>query len=1175
MKGDFSVYEYVPNPKKHPRVNTTGTLYQQGRVFTDRDGNAADAIFRHQRALLGRDTIGHHVVGVPAEDRDALKVLQAQNDGTDVRVRFNPGRGWVDGLHLHIPELAGADTLEWTAEYLGPPIQSPTPTVAGIADGTRDAVILEVWEEAFSAFQAPSDLIECALGGPDTTERVVLHHRLRLLRLNENEDCANLGPRLTDDLSNQGKLTVALKSPLTITGDCPVEVGGGYTGFEHFLYRIEIAEPDVNGARFKFSRFNGGLVGCGKLLNGSNEIQITANDQMINLSQLTNFYMEVLTPDPLDDPSYWRVAMTANATLTTDGLLTFAIESGTWPRENDTEVFFRLWDGIRYIDSFVEPTTGSNEAEFEQGIRLQFDTPTADLGNYRPGDFWTFPVRMAGVDFDHATWPNNAPPQGVIYHRAPLAILNWDGGAGSELDGPPGIHDCRHMFLPLTKTQTCCTFKVGDGLHSFGDFDSIQEAINHLPPEGGEICVLAGTFRENVTVNKHNVRIHGCGPRSRVVSNAPDNYGVKPVFHIHGSSRVHIETLYIEPHEEGIGILVEPAVTGLVSVPTDIKLAGLDVVAAKDSAIKVLGAGDVIVRDCTIAMRDLPTPWHGIYLRAWDALIERNTIYIVSGSPLESEGESRPSMNRLSNRTMVSRPTAGRGGLHIAGTSERVQVIDNLIAGGCGHGITLGSVVEFLNGEPTPDEQPWIIDESGSSNLRAPGDLFIPSREAEDNEPEYREAGKLYEIRIERNRIFRMGLAGIGVVGFFDLSEKDEFIAVDGLDILGNEIRGCLWREIKPIPRNMRQYMGYGAVTIADVESLRLYDNIIEDNGADHLYPVCGVFILHSEGSDICRNRILNTGAKSQTDTNDVRAGPRGGIVIVFGMPGIVSLELITGLPIPRQSGEPAVRIHDNIVSQPLGQALCIQALGPVSVRGNQLTSRGRTMRFRDPGFLAATVLIFNLGMSHELYLQLLVLATRATANPIDPSEIPQGDDEFISRPQRGIDDFKFANYMANGNILFANNQVLADLVEADVSLAASSVAIISLDDVSVQDNQFDCDLLLDFMITNLLAVGMTVRVNNNRFKEAFFSALFSSVELGLIFNNTSDNQATHCLLHLPSPLHKIPWLTPSIVSHHNQVLYNSILGNFFDRKDWCSLWQEIITGSSEKPSNEDSGPVV
>ena len=101
-----------------------------------------------------------------------------------------------------------------------------------------------------------------------------------------------------------------------IAGDCPVQAGGGFTGFEHFLYRIEATTPDGAGnARFKFSRFNGGLVGRGVLDTAVNEVVIHANDQMINLSQLSDFYLEVLVPGPSTDPGRWLIAMTADASL--------------------------------------------------------------------------------------------------------------------------------------------------------------------------------------------------------------------------------------------------------------------------------------------------------------------------------------------------------------------------------------------------------------------------------------------------------------------------------------------------------------------------------------------------------------------------------------------------------------------------------------------------------------------------------------------------------------------------------------------------------------------------------------------------------------------------------------------------------------------------------------------
>ena len=68
MKGDFS------NLRFNPLENFTGVMHQQGRVLQDQDWNAASQIVRHQRQILGRDTIGPHVAAVPAELRDSFKV---------------------------------------------------------------------------------------------------------------------------------------------------------------------------------------------------------------------------------------------------------------------------------------------------------------------------------------------------------------------------------------------------------------------------------------------------------------------------------------------------------------------------------------------------------------------------------------------------------------------------------------------------------------------------------------------------------------------------------------------------------------------------------------------------------------------------------------------------------------------------------------------------------------------------------------------------------------------------------------------------------------------------------------------------------------------------------------------------------------------------------------------
>src|SRR5205823_1518572 len=153
-------------------------------------------------------------------------------------------------------------------------------------------------------------------------------------------------------------------------------------------------------------------------------------------------------------------------------------------------------------------------------------------------------------------------------------------------------------------------------------------------------------------------------------------------------------------------------------------------------------------------------------------------------------------------------------------------------------------------------------------------------------------AGALTEIRIERNRIYDMGLNGIGVVAFFDLEKAGEVVEVDRLTILGNHIRGCLRREIEAIPAAMIDRIGYGGIALAAV-------NV--------------------------------------------------------------------------ESDRPALRVHDNIVTAPLGPALQARITGPVSVVANQLVSQGVTQPARHStlavflgAYPAGSVMILNLGRTAE-----------------------------------------------------------------------------------------------------------------------------------------------------------------------------------------------------------------
>jgi len=1117
MQGDFSNLHFDPHehergvsvPRHGVLRNVNGVLHQQGRVITDADLTEGELLELAWNDQAGRDIIGSGVCAVPATAQQSFRVESAQVSGGDVRIKVSPGRAWADGI---LTRLAGAAmdpsaAVERRARYFGPPLTNPLPQPSSIGDGTRDAVVLEVSEEAVHGFQYPERLIEPALGGPDTTERSYVNARFRLLRLAVGEDCLSIMNRLKDDPSKKGRLSVSLAPVTVIPGDCPVVGGGGYLGFEHNLYRVEIADGMQSAPiRFKWSQWNGGLVGRGRFdatLNPA-RVMIDAGRTAIVNSGLTEFYLEALQYDELDGA--WNVVYATTAVLTTEHDLELAAPAtfGTLPSTTDP-VFFRLWNGLRDVTEF---TNAVNPVELRDGIRLVFDTP--GTGNYQPRDYWTFKVR-AGEIANPEILIDQAPPIGIVYHRVPLAEIDWTAAQNTSISG--AIEDCRKPFRPLTQLQNCCTYRVGDGAHSFGDFDSIQAAIDALPKTGGQVCVLPGEYIENIEItNRANITLMGCGIRSRISGGPPaQEFGeASPVIHIRGGHNITIADLAVKAHDSGVGLMCEGADPNFgqdqtVTTPlVGVTLRELYVGAAAHSAIRIVNASEATLRECRVHMDDTACLDPAVFVLGDDLLIERNVVEVPF-----SRIEAQPTTGFTSAKSAGFLPgSLSRGGIQIGGTSDRVRIIDNLIRGGSGNGITLGSLIFIDEGnEPVPPRRwprPRPVDPCDPKQP-ANNVIVVVALPTDGGQVRQASAGTLTEIVIERNRIYHMGMNGIGVAGYFDLSEADEFITVEGLAILGNDIRGCLRRPLEPIAEDMVNSQGYGGIALADVERLVIRDNVITDNGPSHLEPVCGIFVLHAEGLEISRNRILNNGAKVEASNAQAKIGRRGGINIAYAVAPVMPFR-VGKLMLPGQSGDPALKVHDNVVSVPLGQALNVTALGPLSVEGNQFTSRGVVQRGPGATFIASTVAILNLGLSMEFYLQFLAFSAIAKGS------LAVDNVAAISTARPGLDDQRLGAYLAGGNVLFSGNQCMLDVIETGITLSVSSVAILSLDDIGFVDNQCDCSLLDDIVLSHVVLFGFSLRACNNRFKESLLHARFSAITLGLV-NNTTHNQATHCIL--------------------------------------------------------------
>jgi hypothetical protein len=233
----------------------------------------------------------------------------------------------------------------------------------------------------------------------------------------------------------------------------------------------------------------------------------------------------------------------------------------------------------------------------------------------------------------------------------------------------------------------------------------------------------------------------------------------------------------------------------------------------------------------------------------------------------------------------------------------------------------------------------------------------------------------------------------------------------------------------------------------------------------------------------------------------------------------------------------PAAVIHDNIVVAREGRALFLMGIGAMHITDNQLTAHGSDFlallealigslvgtTIPGGGNLATgasinnatnlqgtagmldllldamggtAVLVFNLGWSNEIYLQMLGL-TAATANTFG---------------QQVRDD---ATLFVGGNVLFNDNQVVFDALGPVITVSLCAVLLFSFDSVTMGDNQVDCDLALDFVVVDTLVFGLSAQVVGNRFKEGLANCFLSAITIGVFLNATGLNVGTHCIVDL------------------------------------------------------------
>jgi hypothetical protein len=688
-----------------------------------------------------------------------------------------------------------------------------------------------------------------------------------------------------------------------------------------------------------------------------------------------------------------------------------------------------------------------------------------------------------------------------------------------------GLSTLPNLVPPISqwnpRIRSCCTFTVGDGETSFGKFTKVQQAINALPPSGGEICILPGTYTETVTIQGlHDVIIHGCDRQTVLTGDGTTT----PVITIQDSQRVTLQNFSIQTNTaQAVFMQSTPAGlqngTGLVTI----HIYDLDIEVRDGPAVFCQQAQYVRIADLNIWANTLAAPISAsspaglspaIFLQATQSEILQNSIRCYTAERFE----------------------AALGGIQIGGGSIDVTVRDNLIEGGNGNGITLGSIsyitqantanllVDYravmthmlrrpIGSSGITIDPRGCIHWGGGTNPNGPdGNPLVPVSD-----------GILQDIRIVDNEINAMG--GSGIANIDQPTGLQGILLVASLEITHNRITGCAVVDRSGNVAVGTRLPGRGGVSLLLAEYVTIRDNFIEANGHDYTRSTCGIWANQARGILIERNQILENGPRTST-IQRLEPGPRGGIVLelVHQPPPLAYLRSAAV-----EVGFPALRVHENVVISASGAALAAMVLGVISVQGNQLTCTGLDEPSTSPYTLdlwrtytgGAAVFLLDLGKIAESSGTSVDFATMALQTMPDPAT---ADTSVVTE-----------SIFAGGDVMFNSNFVFLDVPESDTTILGSSITIVSLSDVSFENNQCDARTGAHILLTNVFLLCWSARMADNRCQDRFDLLGLSGLTLA-VMNSTTDNQGTRCFLALGLHTLLVNSSNKSLVAAHNDT---------------------------------------
>lgn len=358
--------------------------------------------------------------------------------------------------------------LREEATYLNQPYSAGPPA---LAPGTH-LLYLDAWQRHVTYVEDP-EILEVALGGPDTTTRTQTIAQVKVLKLDslsppESWNCLS-GVAEWDALTapRRARLRARARSEESPSNVCELPARAGFRRLENQLYRVEIhaADPASATFTFKWSRENGSVTYpvaeiAEDAAKSQTVVTVRQRGRDPNLDLSPENWVEIVDDELVLANRPGRLLEYEKdgndpLEIVLKGLLGAGFTAGRDPKRHP---LLRRWD-------HRAPTGGEGAVSFEEGKWLDLEDGVQVYfepgGDYRPGDYWLIPARSLKADVvwpvDECGAPEALPPRGIHHAYCRLALVDVAPDSSVTV-----LSDCRPEFPALTEL-TQLYYVSGDG----------------------------------------------------------------------------------------------------------------------------------------------------------------------------------------------------------------------------------------------------------------------------------------------------------------------------------------------------------------------------------------------------------------------------------------------------------------------------------------------------------------------------------------------------------------------------------------------------------------------------------------------------------------------------------------------------------------------------------------